>query len=100
MTDKYLFLSFLGGSGGPFAESRVPKCQRIKTPSQWIHVYNNENDEQPAAAVHILATMCKHEHFWIFSAPWGRTSIIGLGLSRYMSIISFILIYMSNMEAF
>ena len=30
---------------------------------------------------------------------WGRTSIIGLGLSLCASIISFMIIYMSNMEA-
>ena len=32
----------------PFAEHKVPKCQRIKTmetSSQWRHMYNKENDQ-------------------------------------------------------
>ena len=42
---KYDFCSCLGSPGGPFAESKVPKCQRIKTSSQWRHMYNNENNQ-------------------------------------------------------
>ena len=41
---KYDFCSCLGGPG-PFAESKVPKCQRIKTSSQWRRMYNKENDQ-------------------------------------------------------
>ena len=40
---KYDFCSCLGGPGGPFAESKVPKCQLIKTSSQWRNMYDKEN---------------------------------------------------------
>ena len=79
---KYDFCSCLGGPGGPFAESEVPKCQRIKTSSQWRHMYNKENDQ-----LFIYGPRCENnEQFWIFGGgggagnAWGRTSIIGLGL--------------------
>ena len=94
---KYNFCSCLGGPGGPFAASKVPKCQRIKTSSQWRHMYHKENDQ-----LFIYGTRCeKMNNFGYFGGPgntWGRTSIIWLGLSLCASIISFMLIYMSTME--
>ena len=95
---KYHYCSCLGDPGGPFAESKVPKCQRIKTSSQWRHMYNKENDQ-----LFTYGPRC--DFFYIFGYlggpgnAWGRTSIIGLGLSLCASIISFMFIYMSNMEA-
>ena len=93
---KYDFCSCLGGPGGPFAESKVPKCQRIKTSSQWRNMYDEENDQ-----FFIYGLRCEKKKI-IFGGPWqclGRTSMIGLGLSLCASIISFTLIYISNMDA-
>ena len=90
--------SCLGGPRGPFAESKVPKYQRIKTSSQWRHMYNKENDQ-----LFIYRSRCATmNNFGYLGDPGnagGRTSIIGLGLSLCASIISFMFIYMSNMEA-
>ena len=44
-TPQYIFVHVWEVLGGPFAESKVPKCQRIKTSSQWRHMYNKENDQ-------------------------------------------------------
>ena len=63
---KYDFCSCLGSPGGPFAESKVPKCQRIKTSSQWIHMYNNENNQLFIYGRDVN----KNQHFWIFGGPW------------------------------
>ena len=92
---KYYFCSCLGGPGGPFAEAKVAKCQRTKTSSQWRHMYNKENDQ-----LFIFGPRCeKKEQFWIFGGPW---QCLGEDFNNQIgpiSIISFMLIYMSNVEA-
>ena len=89
---KVWFLFMFGRS------SKVPKCQRIKISSQWRHMYNKENNQ-----LFIYGPRCeKMKQKLYLGGPgnaWGRTSIIRLGLSPYASIISFMLLYMSNMEA-
>ena len=63
---KYDFCSCLGSPGGPVAESKVPKCQRIKTSSQWRHMHYKENDQ-----LFIYGPRCeKNQKKLIFGGPW------------------------------
>ena len=82
---KYDFCSCLGDPGGPFAEHKVPKCQRFKTmetSSQWRHMYNKEKMTSSSYMGHDVK---KKNNLGYLGGPgnaWGRTSIIGLDLSH------------------
>ena len=94
---KYDCCSCLGGPGGPFAESKVPVSVSELRPHHNGDICATRKMTSSSYMGHNVKKRKKN-----LGGPgnaWGRTSIIGLGLSLCASIISFMLIYMSNMEA-
>ena len=101
---KYDFCSCLGGPGGPFAESKVPKCQRIKRPHHNGDICTTRKMTSSSYMGHDVKTM-NNFGYWGGGGGWqclggGGTSIIGLGLHvKYGSnLIRTLLIKILNMK--